>query len=93
MWNGNNVNDNVNQRFRNNDNDIDRGESFEKSKQVDVIADKLVVKLGAKPDSRPYLCKVAWRLPEHRIWANLEQALKGKNPMGLFIYLSRRDGV
>lgn len=93
MTHGNNVNDNVNQKLKNNDNDIDRGGTSGRSKQVDMIADKIAAKLGAKPDSRPFICKVAWTQPEHRIWGNVEQALKGRNPMGLFIYLSKRDGV
>lgn len=93
MTYGNNVNDNENQKLKNNDNVNDRGGTGERSKQVDVIADKIAEKLGAKPESRAFLCKVAWTQPEHRIWGNVEQALKGRNPMGLFIYLSKRDGV
>ncbi len=91
MVTDNNVNDNVFQKLRNNDNVNGRG--IERSKQVDMIADKITEKLGAKPESRPFICKVVWTQPEHRIWSNVEQALKGRNPMGLFIYLSKRDGV
>lgn len=93
MTDGNNVNDNERKNLKNNDIDNGRGQSNDRSKQVDLIADRLATKLGAKPESRPFLCKVAWSQPEHRIWGNVEQALKGKNPMGLFIFLSKRDGV
>lgn len=91
----NNVNDNAPEtNLNNNDNVNVRGKSYEQSKQVDFIADRLMTKLGAKIGSRPFLCKVAWKQPEHRIWSNVEQALKSKkSPMGLFIYLSKRDGV
>lgn len=91
MWHGNNVNDNGSQKLKNNDNVNDRG--VERSKQVDMVVDKLAQRLGAGAESRLFLCKAVWTLPEHRIWGNLEQALKGRNPMGLFIYLSKRDGV
>lgn len=93
MTHGNNVNDNENQKLKTNDIDNDRDQTMDRSKQVDLIADRIATKLGAKTESRPFLCKVAWTQPEHRIWGNVEQALKGKNPMGLFIYLSKRDGV
>jgi hypothetical protein len=89
---GHNVNENG-FGTKHNYNDNDRGGKYNRSKQIEVIADRLMEKLGASVGSRPFLCKVAWKQPEHRIWANVEQALKGKNPMGLFIYLSKRDGV
>jgi len=66
---------------------------YERSKQVEVIADKLVDKLGVPIKSRPFMCKAAYKLSEARIWDNLEQAMKGKNPVGLFIWLCKRDGV
>lgn len=88
---GNNVIDNGNRDLDNNVIDNDR--NYDKSKQVDMIADRLVEKLNAQSTSRPFMCKVAWKLSEARIWDNLEQALKGKNPTGLFIYLCKKDGV
>lgn len=77
----NNVNDNV------------LGEKYRKGRNVEVIADALMAKLRAKPESRPFMCKVAWKLSDVRIWYNLEAAQKGHNPIGLFIYLCKRDGV
>lgn len=68
--------------------------SYERSRKVENIADSLVEKLGVDIQSRPFMCKVAWKLSEARIWDNLEQAQKSKvNPVGLFIYLCKRDGV
>lgn len=71
------------------------GEKYAKSRKVETIADDLMQKLNAKDNSRPFMCKVAWKLPEHTIYNNLEQANspKVKNPIGLFIYLCKRDGV
>lgn len=63
---------------------------FEKSKQAETIAQKLVDKLNSK-ESYLFYCKVAYALPEARIWINLEQALSGNNPGGLFNWLCRRD--
>ena len=83
----NNNKNNIN----NNNNDIGRSQ-FEKSKQAEDIAEKLVTKLNA-PKSFLYYCKVAYTLPESRIWDNYEQAIKGKNPGGLFNWLCERDGV
>lgn len=84
------TNDNVNVSSRNNINDNDK---YSKSKVADNIAARLKSKLSMKEDSTPFLCKVAYKLPEARIWDNCEQALKGKNPAGLFIWLCKRDGV
>jgi hypothetical protein len=88
----NNDIDNVNVSSRDNYNDIDN-DNYRKAKSVEFTADRLLTKLGAKPESRPFMCKVAWKLSEARIWDNAEQAIKGRNPMGLFIYLCKRDGV
>lgn len=87
-----NVNEN-NKKLNNNDNVIDNDNKYSASKQIDYIADRLVDKLNATDKSRPFLCKVAWKLPEHRIWNHVESAMRGKNPMGLFIYLCKKDGV
>lgn len=58
---------------------------------VDYIADKLVAALN-NPDSRPYYCKVAWKLPEARIWFNLELALSaGRVPKNYFSWLCTRE--
>lgn len=92
MVDANNDIDNVNVGSRDNYNDIDN-DKYGKSKKVEYTADRLIEKLGAKQESRPFMCKVAWKLSDARIWDNVEQALKGRNPMGLFIYLCKRDGV
>jgi hypothetical protein len=70
-----------------NNNDIDK---FDKSKKAETIAQKLVEKLNSK-ESYLFYCKVAYALPESKIWINLEQSLSGKNPGGLFNWLCRRD--
>lgn len=87
-----NVNDNGNFRMKIN-NVNEKGSKYSRSCKVDSIADDLVRKLGAKTESRPFFCKVAWKLPEARIWNNFELASKGNNPTGLFIYLCKKDGV
>lgn len=90
MSQDNNVN--VNDVRANNYNVNDNGR-YAKGKQVEFIADKLLKSLGMKQESRPFLCKAAYALNEARLWDNCEQALKGKNPAGLFIWLCKRDGV
>lgn len=92
MSQDNNVNDNVIGVRTNNYNDIDNGR-YDKGKQVEFVADKLQQRLGMKKKSRPFLCKAAYKLSEARLWDNCDQALKGKNPAGLFIWLCKRDGV
>lgn len=67
--------------------------AISRARQVEVIADELIHKLGASKTSRPFFCKVAWRLTEARIWSNVEAAQKANNPIGLFIWLCKRDGV
>lgn len=71
-------------------NDNVRVDRFSKSKQVEAIAVKLVDKLHSE-SSYKFYCQVAYKLPENKIWDNLEKALKGKNPGGLFNWLCRRD--
>lgn len=92
MQNNNNVIDNVNKYLTNNviDNDND---NYEKSKNVDYIADRIAERLKAAETSRPFLCKAIMSLPEFRVWNNVETAVQGRNPMGLFIYLCKKDGV
>jgi hypothetical protein len=67
--------------------------TYDRAKVVDAIVDKLEAGLNAKPESRAFLCKAAWRLSEARIWLNYEKSLMGTNPMGLFIWLCKKDGV
>lgn len=94
--NNNNVNYNNNEQWKvllepnNNYNNNVNEDKFDKSKRAEVIAQKLVDKLNSK-DSYLFYCKVAYSLPENKIWINLEQALSGKNPGGLFNWLCRRD--
>lgn len=90
--------DNENAFFRksitiNNDNDNNKRSKYLRAKSVDMIVEKLEAGLNTKPESRPFLCKAAWKLSEGRIWDNYEKALAGKNPMGLFIWLCKKDGV
>lgn len=91
-YNNVNVND-VNKPITMNNVNVIENDTYAKSKQVEMVADKLLESLGANASSRPFMCKVAYKLKEHVIWNNLEAAKKGKNPMGLFIYLCKRDGV
>lgn len=66
-------------------------DTVSKSKQVDLIADKLVLALN-NPSRRDYYCLVGYKLSEHQIWNNLEQAVtKGKNPAKLFTFLCQKD--
>lgn len=58
--------------------------------KADGIASVLVEKLRS-PESYKFYCKVAYKLPESRIWQNYESAMKGKNPGGLFNWLCRKD--
>jgi hypothetical protein len=61
------------------------------AEQVDSIANKIVEKLN-NPTRRAYYCKVAWTLPEQKIWNNLELAIeKGKNPQKYFSYLCNKE--
>lgn len=60
------------------------------SDKVDRIANTLVDKLS-NPERRAYYCKVAWSLPEFKIWSNLEQALKGRSPQRYFTFLCQKD--
>lgn len=92
---GYNVNDNepVSLKPNVNYNDIDNEGKYNRGRTVERTADELLKRLGAKPESRPFLCKAVYKLSEARVWDNAEQALKGRNPMGLFIYLCKRDGV
>ncbi len=81
-----------------NDNDIDNGRGYEQARRVENIADDLLQRFGLSKESRPFMCKVAYNLPEARIWQHYEQATtpisKGRpvtNPVGLFIWLCKRD--
>lgn len=74
----------------NNNDNVNR---YDRGKQVDLIVEKLEAGLNTKPESRPFLCKAAWKLSESRIWLNYEKSLAGNNPMGLFIWLCKKDGV
>ncbi len=91
MSDHNNVNDNENVVLTSNYNVNDS--KYERSRRVETIADQLLDKLGLDINSRKFMCKIAWRLPEVSIWNNLEKAAKGKNRVGLFIYLCKRDMV
>ncbi len=98
----NNGNDivNVNGFLTTNSNDIDNGNGkYDKAKKVEYIADRLIEKFKLDKKSRPFMCKVAYKLSEARIWDHYEHATSSKdgkpitNPVGLFIWLCKRDGV
>lgn len=71
----------------------DNVQRYDRARIVDLIVDKLEAGLNTKPQSRAFLCKAAWKLSEARIWLNYEKSLAGNNPMGLFIWLCKKDGV
>jgi len=80
----NNVN--VVKTLTNNVNDnVAKNEKF-----VDMIADKLVRELN-NPGARLFYCKVAWKLPENKIYNNLELAKTGKSPQKYFSWLCNRE--
>lgn len=85
---------NVSKIFNTNDN-VNNNDKYAKSKKVDEIADKLVEKL-ANPGARRFYCLVAYKLPEHIIWDNLDLALtykgerKDYNPQRYFTWLCKR---
>lgn len=88
------VNGNVSRtsNYISNDNII--SDRYVRARRVENIADSLLDKLGLTTESRPFMCKVAWKLSEARIWDNYEQAQKAKtSKVGLFIFLCKRDGV
>lgn len=80
----NNVNDNV--------------DKYEVARKVEMIADRLLEKFGLPDESRGFMLKVAYKLPEATIWQHYERvtargAKPITNPIGLFIWLCKRDGV
>lgn len=77
----------------NNNNDNVVRDKYTAGRKAETIADKLLERLNLPVESKGFMCKVAYKLSEARIWDNLEQAQRGKNPTGLFIYLCKRDGV
>lgn len=97
MRRSHNDNEATTQETRNdNDNNIDN-DRYARARMVDRIADQLVIRFN-NPDFREFYCKVAWKLSEARIWANVETAMeaatkKGTQPGRLFTYLCKRDGV
>lgn len=67
---------------------------YARARNVERIADLLLQKLNLDSGSREFMCKVAWKLSEAKIWQNYEDSLKAKKSrVGLFIYLCKRDGV
>lgn len=71
--------------------------STKNMREVQLIALKLEDVLGKQTPSRfPFYCKVAWRLPEGRIWANLEIATApssrpNHNPAAFFSWLCSQE--
>lgn len=82
-----NYNDNVN--------------GYDRARRVEQIADELLKKFELDEGSRGFMCKVAYKLSEARIWQHYEKVTaapkKGArpiaNPVGMFIWLCKRDGV
>ena len=63
-----------------------------KGREVDLIADDLVQQFGS-PGSRPFYCKVAWKLKRDTV-QRLMQIAKAdatRSPGGLFNVLARRE--
>lgn len=63
-----------------------------KGSEVDLIADQLVSTFGS-PGSRPFYCKVAWKLQRDTV-QRLMQIAKAdatRSPGGLFNVLARRE--
>ena len=84
--NRNNVNDNDSKRLKNNVIvNVDKV-------QTDVIAEKLVDKLQ-NPGGRMFYCKVAWHIPENKVWYYLDIALTGRDPRKYFSWLCKQDMV
>lgn len=89
-----NVNDGrLFQRRNDNDNIPLRGK-YQKAREVDRIADKLVT-IFNNPGARPFYCKVGWKLSEAIIWQNVEkaQSVKKGSQVKLFTYLCKVSGV
>lgn len=82
----NNVNVN-NNSFNNVNNVTSKNVSYTiDCNQVRVNATLIADKLNDHKSINFYY-KVCWKLPEHIIWYNLEQALTGRNPKAYFTFL------
>jgi hypothetical protein len=88
--NTNNDNYNAFTNVNNNDNVNVNKNKYDKSKMVELTALQLVDKLK-NPGAYAFYCKVAYALPESRIWVHLESAQKGDSPQRLFTWLCKRD--
>ena len=76
----------------NNDN-VSNKEKYEASTKAESIARSLTAKFNSE-DSVLFYCKIAYALPEYKIWLNYEKATtsKGvKDPARLFNWLCRKD--
>jgi hypothetical protein len=71
-------------------NNININESHKTIKSVQTVANRLFEKLGNENNMNFYH-KVAWKLPEHRVWSNLEIALTGQYPQRYFTYLCKME--
>lgn len=74
-------------------NNVNEGKYVNSKRIEGQLAPKLARMLGTDKSSMEFLYKCFWKLSEARVWHNAEQAIKGRNPMALFIYLCKRDGV
>lgn len=71
--------------------------SVDKSKRVDLLADRLG-EVFKSPEYRSLYCKIAYQLPEPTIWGLVEKSFEsckhnGRDPGPLFTFLCRKAGV
>lgn len=96
MKHDNNVNVNrvsITPNYNNNVNDnVDK---YVIARNAERIADRLMEKLNAPDKWRDFYLKVAYKLPEARIWNNYEKTMGKKvtDPARLFTWLCKKDGV
>lgn len=72
--------------------DVKPPKNAAKGSEVDLIADELVKTFGS-PGSRPFYCKVAWKLSRDVVMrlAQIAKADGSRSPGGLFNVLARRE--
>lgn len=94
MSGNNNVNVNDNVLTTNDHNNVNVGK-YQREREIENFADRLLNKLSLDDKSRPFMCKAIRSLPESRIWQHIEtvEGPKVKNKAKLFIWLCKRDGV
>lgn len=76
-------------QLQNNDN-VTYKEKKLRASQVRSIASRIADKLQ-EPQNINFFYKVAWRLPESVIWANLEASTNKTNPGAYFVTLCKME--